>query len=111
MSGLKTRIEGNYLVIYLAGQMDVRMASESEAVLTKLAAEHKDKNILLNLKEVDSFSSSGLRVLVSLQRILRETNRRLKLCHLSPSVRKVFEIIDLLSMFEIYDSEEKAAAD
>jgi anti-sigma B factor antagonist len=53
-------------------------------------------------------SSSGLRVFVSLMRMLRENNRALKLTNLSVAVKKVFEVVELMDMFEIYDSEEAA---
>ena len=55
-------------------------------------------------------SSSGLRVFVSLMRNLKESNRSLKLCNLSPAVRKVFEVVELMDMFDIHESEEEALA-
>ncbi len=104
---LKVKEVDKYIVIYLGGKMDVYLASEVEGELKEIIQQNK-KDVILNLSEVDSFSSSGLRVMVSIQRLLKESNRNLKLCNLPLGVRKVFEVIDLVSMFQIYDSEEHA---
>jgi anti-sigma B factor antagonist len=69
-----------------------------------------DKNVLLDLNDVEYMSSSGLRVFVSVMRILKEKNLNLRLCNLSSAVRKVFEVVELMDMFEIYESQEEALA-
>jgi anti-sigma B factor antagonist len=98
------------IVVGLSGRMDVHLASEIEAELGKLVAQHATKHVILNLDEVEYMSSSGLRVFVSLMRTLKESNRMLKLSNLSVAVRKVFEVVELMDMFDIYDSEEEAVA-
>jgi len=90
--------------------MDVHLASETEGKLNELVKKYADKDFILNLEEVEYMSSSGLRVFVSLMRNLKESNRALKLCNLSVAVRKVFEVVELMDMFDIYESEEEAAA-
>jgi anti-sigma B factor antagonist len=40
--------------------------------------------------------------------MLRENSRALKLTNLSIAVKKVFEVVELMDMFEIYESEEAA---
>ena len=107
---MKTREVEQYLVVYLAGRMDVHLASETETQLNDLIREHAGKSVILNLEDVEYMSSSGLRVFVSLMRTLKESNRSLKLCNLSPAVRKVFEVVELMDMFEVYESEEEAVA-
>lgn len=104
----ETREANENMVAYLKGRIDVHMASEIEASLQKIIRENPGHNIVLNLKDVEYMSSSGLRVLVSLMRMLRENNRALKLTNLSVAVKKVFEVVELMDMFEIYDTEEAA---
>jgi anti-sigma B factor antagonist len=78
--------------------------------LNDVIRKHTGKNLILNLDDVEYMSSSGLRVFVSLMRTLKESNRSLRLCNLSVAVKKVFEVVELMDMFDIYDSEEEALA-
>ncbi len=105
---LTTKEISDNLVIYLSGRMDVHLSSEIEGHLNDLIQKNPDKNVILNLEDVDYMSSSGLRVFVSVMRSLKEKNRVLKLCNLSVAVRNVFEVVELMDMFNIFDSEEEA---
>mgnify|MGYP000889275886 CR=1 FL=1 len=107
---LSHEVRGNHLVVSLSGRMDVHLASEVENQLANLMKSQPDKHILLDLSDVEYMSSSGLRVFVSSMRTLRERNLNLLLCNLSPAVRKVFEVVELMDMFDIYESQEEALA-
>lgn len=107
---LNTTESGNHVVIYLTGRMDVHLASEVETELNSIMEKNPGKDIVLNLDDVEYMSSSGLRVFVSLMRSLKDKDRTLKLCNLSVAVRKVFEVVELMDMFNIYESEEEALA-
>ncbi|MCB1139964.1 MAG: STAS domain-containing protein [Leptospiraceae bacterium] len=107
---LKVKESGSHIVVYLSGRMDVHLASEIENELNDIIQKNNQKNIVLNLDDVEYMSSSGLRVFVSLMRTLKESGRNLKLCNLSLAVRKVFEVVELMDMFDIYESEEEALA-
>jgi len=41
-------------------------------------------------------------------RQLKESRRMLKLCRMNSSVRKIFEVVELMDMFDILDNEEDA---
>ncbi len=107
---LNVKETDKYLVVGLSGRMDVHLASDTENKLNDLIKKNADKNVILNLEDVEYMSSSGLRVFVSLMRNLKESNRELKLSNLSVAVRKVFEVVELMDMFDIYESEEEALA-
>ena len=107
---IKHKKTGDTLVIDLAGRIDVHLASEIEGEIAALVEKDDSPVVLLNLSDVEYMSSSGLRVFVSLMRTLNESNRNLKLCNLSPAVHKVFEVVELMDMFDIYESEEEALA-
>lgn len=107
---LQVSKQNKYLIISLSGRMDVHLASETEGQLNDLIIDNHDKDVILNLNDVEYMSSSGLRVFVSLMRSLKENNRNLKLCNLSMAVRKVFEVVELMDMFDIYESVEEALA-
>lgn len=108
---VKNRTVDSSIVVYLTGRMDVHLASEVEDDLNQILLNNPGKDIILNLDDVEYMSSSGLRVFVSLMRVLKERKNSLKLCNLSTAVRKVFEVVELMDMFDIYGSEEEALAD
>ncbi|EQA43240.1 STAS domain protein [Leptospira broomii serovar Hurstbridge str. 5399] len=64
----------------------------------------KESNIVLDMSNVEFVSSAGLRVIVASLRVCKEREIQLKLAALRPAVRKVFEIIDMDSLFKIYDT-------
>jgi anti-sigma B factor antagonist len=41
-------------------------------------------------------------------RILKETSRKLKLCNINSAVKKIFEVVELMDMFDIHESEADA---
>ena len=98
------------IVVYLKGRLDVHLSTEVEKEINDIIQQFPDKNILVNLDDVEYMSSSGLRVLVASMRILKANDKELKLCNLNPAVKKVFEVVELMDMFDIYDTEADALA-
>ena len=98
----------NTVVIYLEGRLDVHLSADIEKKINKLIENEPKSNILLNLKDVEYMSSSGLRIFVSTMRILKENNRKLVLCNMNNAVKKIFEVVELTDMFDIFNSEEEA---
>ncbi|MCS7204854.1 MAG: STAS domain-containing protein [Leptospiraceae bacterium] len=106
----ETSEKNNHIIVALHGRIDVHMATELEAYLNDLIEKHPTKNLVLNLSDVEYMSSSGLRVFVSVMRQLKEKNRQLKLTNLSLPVKRVFEVVELMDMFHIYEDEADAIA-
>lgn len=107
---IDTREENNHIIVYLKGRIDVHLASEIESELMKLIEQNPNKDFILNLSDVEYMSSSGLRVFVSIMRYFKERNRNLKLSNLSLAVKRVFEVVELMDMFDIYNDESDALA-
>ncbi len=105
---MKTKKVGNNLVIYLEGRLDVNLSAEIEKGINSIISENPESNVCLNLKEIEYMSSSGLRIIVSTMRILKEQNRVLVLCNMNRAVEKIFEVVELTDMFDIFDSEDDA---
>lgn len=102
--------EKGHVIVRLKGRIDVHMATQIENFLMNLIEENPNENLVLNLSEVEYMSSSGLRVFVSIMRNLKEKNRMLKLSNLSLAVKRVFEVVELMDMFDIYNDEQEALA-
>lgn len=98
----------NIAIIYLEGRLDVHLSADIEKEINKLIENDPKSNLLLNLKDVEYMSSSGLRIFVSTMRILKEGNRKLVLCNMNNAVKKIFEVVELTDMFDIFNSEDEA---
>lgn len=108
---LKTKKVNNVIVIYLSGKLDVHASADIEKEINKIIKQDPSSHLLLNLAQVEYMSSSGLRIFVSTMRILKESKRKLKLCAMNNAVKKIFEVVELMDMFSIYDTEEDALKD
>lgn len=107
---LKNKTVDNTIVLYPAGRLDVHLSAEVEKEINAVIQNNPDHHLLLNLSDVDYMSSSGLRIFVSTMRVLKESKRKLKLCNMNSAVQKIFEVVELMDMFDIYDNEEEALA-
>lgn len=105
---LKTKEVGNTIVAYLKGRLDVHISGEIEKDLMLLSEKNPEADFVLNLEGIEYMSSSGLRVLVALMRHLKTGGRKLKLCNMNLAVKKIFEVVELMDMFDVYASEEEA---
>ncbi len=105
---LNTKKIDNVWVIELSGRLDVHLSVDIEKEINKIIENNPGDHLLLNLKKVEYMSSSGLRIFVSTMRILKESKRKLKLCEMNNAVKKIFEVVELMDMFDIYDTEEDA---
>ncbi len=104
---LNTKKVDNIVVVYLTGRLDVHLSADIEKEINSIIQNEPDSHLLLNLKDVEYMSSSGLRIFVSTMRILKESKRKLKLCNMNNAVKKIFEVVELMDMFDIYDTEEE----
>ncbi len=105
---LDMRMEDNVAVISLKGRLDVHLSADIEAELNNIIRDNKTCHLLLNLKDVEYMSSSGLRIFVSTMRVLKESRRKLKLSNMNNAVKKIFEVVELMDMFDIYETEDEA---
>ncbi len=105
---LDSKKKGNVVIVYLKGRLDVHLSADVESDLNVLIEKEKGSNFLLNLTDVEYMSSSGLRIFVATMRILKEHGRQLKLCSLNSAVKKIFEVVELMDMFDVEETEEAA---
>ncbi len=59
--------------------------------------------VLVNCQNVTFIDSSGLAAIVIAFKQLREANKHLCFCSLSDQVRLLFELTDMVSVFEIFE--------
>jgi anti-sigma B factor antagonist len=90
----------NILTIAVSGRLDMITSKDLETVLDR--AIEKNQWIIVDLKDTDYISSSGLRVLLAGLERLKAKNGDLRLTSLQPVVREVFEISGLSNLFSLH---------
>ena len=66
------------------------------------------KNFVVNMDGVDLINSSGLGILISNLTNVKNNGGDLRLSHLSPKIRQIFQITKLSTVFKQYDTAEDA---
>lgn len=93
-------------IIELSGELDFHSSPELREKLNSLT-DKKTSKILINLKKVEYMDSSGIATFVETFQKTKKYNGKLMLSELTPTVRGVFEIAKLESIFDITSSEEE----
>ena len=105
---LNNTIKNGILVVYLEGRLDVSVANEVEEGLSELIDSGDHRKVVLNMDGIDYMSSSGFRACISTLRKLNAKEGALKMCNIKPAVKRIFDVIELTSLFDIYTSEDEA---
>lgn len=85
------------------GRLDLEGGKNLEKQLAGISPQRHDLWVI-DLAQVDFMDSSGLVALVSGLKAARGSGCRLVLCNLQAPVRLVFELTDLDSVFEIFET-------
>jgi len=104
---LSTRTVNGVLIVDCAGRI---VFGEESAYLRdmvkKLIAEKQ--NLVLNLSGVTYIDSGGLGTLVALYITARNNGSSIKLANLTQRVGDLLQVTKLVTIFDVYDSEQKA---
>ena len=83
---------GPVLLLQAWGRIDFFNANVLE-VQARRAVAGDDRDVIIDVSEVNYLSTAGLRVLLHLWQSLKKENRTLHICALKPYIQQVFEII------------------
>jgi anti-sigma B factor antagonist len=98
---------GDVVVVEVEGQLIVGNRQElKQRVLDE--AEAGARKVLIDFAKAGYIDSSGLGVLVSLAKRLRELGGDLRLANLNDDLQTLFELTKLDSLFQIADTRERA---
>lgn len=86
------------------GNLNVTNALEFERDLTTALAQDSISMLLVDLEQVELLDSAALMALVSGLKVAQKLGRCFSLCSISPSLRIIFELSQLDTVFEIFDS-------
>ena len=105
----ETSESGAQVVVSLQGELDLLATAELEPELDRLAGEPGVEVLTLDLRGLEFLDSSGLRLVVVIERRLREAGRRLVLVRGCQPVQRVFEITRMTERLEFVDTPEQIA--
>lgn len=102
--------EEKFVVLQPQGQLN---ANSGVGLKQQIAAIESDRFNLcvVDLTQVDFIDSAGLLSLVSALNAAKRKSCRLVLCNPRPSVRLIFEITQLDTVFELFDTYLEATAE
>lgn len=115
MEGIQLRTSqvgaaGTVTLLRVKGYVDATTAPEMhKAVASLLQEEHYQ--IVVDLSAVNYISSAGWGVFVGEIRTIREAGGDLKIVHMTPEVREVFEMLEFNRILTSYESIEEAIDD
>src|ERR1700709_1171176 len=99
--------QGEIVVVDVEGQLIVGNRQElKQKVLDEL--ERGEKKFLIDFSQTGYIDSSGLGVLVSLSKKIREQGGELRLANLNDDLKTLFELTKLDTLFQISDTRDRA---
>lgn len=103
----ETRVEGGVTVVSCNGR--ITFGDEAMALRENLKKVLADtRQLVLNLSGVSYIDSGGLGMLVGVYSSARAAGADIKLTGLGQRLRDVLQITKLVTVFEVYDSEQQA---
>ncbi|KYC38003.1 anti-anti-sigma factor [Scytonema hofmannii PCC 7110] len=97
-------------VIRPQGSLSGSKALELDKDLRTALAKDELSALLLDLQSVESLDCSGLMAMVSALKLAQTKRKRFSLCCVPPSLRMIFELTQLDTVFEIFDCEAEFEA-
>ncbi|MDO9540338.1 MAG: STAS domain-containing protein [Methanocalculus sp.] len=107
MLEIVARMEDDVPVIGLVGRLDAESSSLLETALNQALSDSASV-IILDATGLLYTSSSGLRVMLAVQKQLKQRGGELRIAAPKPDIRKVLSIAGFLTVFSIRDSVEEA---
>ena len=105
---LVTREIENIRIFDLSGRLDFEFISSAESKITSFIQKKPSGNFLFNFCDVEFISSSFLKVIIVNARKITEAKGELKLCCLNKSIKRIFDIVNIEEIVEVFDSEKEA---
>jgi anti-sigma B factor antagonist len=97
-------------VLDMDGKITIGEGSVALRTAIRRLLEEGKKKILLNLAKVGYIDSSGIGELVSSYTAINKEGGELKLLNLTQKLQDLLTITKLLTVFDVYESEEEALA-
>ena len=107
---IHTRTVGDVHVLDISGKITLGAATKTIRHTINDLLENGGKKIVLNLAEVNYIDSSGVGELVRTFTTVAQEGKELKLLNLTKKIRELLVITKLLTVFQVFESEQAALA-
>ena len=89
-------------LVELKGAIDTESHQSLEGELKEIMAE-KTRAVILDMAAVDYISSIGVKVVIWAKKELEKKKATLTMANLQPQIKKVFDVMKILPMLDIFD--------
>lgn len=97
-------------IIELTGKITIGSGDVKLRELINQSLDEGRSRILLDLAGVTAIDSSGIGEMVACYTTVTKREGQLKLLKLSPKINDILQVTQLITVFDVYDSEEEALA-
>jgi anti-sigma B factor antagonist len=103
---------GDILTIFLTDPkiLDAPLIDQIHQDMLKILGETKQRNVVLDFREVQFLSSAALGMLILINKKCKEQKINLKLCNIKPEIAQIFKITGMNKVFAIYKTADDALA-
>jgi anti-anti-sigma factor len=105
---LSTRTRDDVTIIDLKGKITIGAGDLELRNAVTQAVNDGAKKLLINLSDVTTIDSSGVGELVSSYTTAKNRGVQLKLVNLPAKVQDVLTVTQLITVFDVYDTEDEA---
>ncbi|MBL7072105.1 MAG: STAS domain-containing protein [Candidatus Omnitrophica bacterium] len=93
--------------VEMNGSLDSGTYQEFENELVEIIDDNT-KAVVLDMTDLTYISSAGIRVVISTKKALKRKGASFAMINLQPQIRRVFEAMKILPIFNIFDDTEEA---
>ena len=92
--------ENSHWLVETEGEIDIYTSPKLKDEISK-ALEDKKADIVMDCRDLSYLDSTGLGTLISILKILKESDHKIYIRNLKPNIRKLFDITELDKVFTI----------
>ena len=96
-------------IVEISGKLNTGASPEAESYIMALIADGANQ-FVLNLRDLDMISSTGLRVILASGKKLASSGGKLVICQPNHTVSDVLKMSGFNMMFQVFDTEDEALA-
>lgn len=105
---LSHRVENQLCVVSIVENIKSNEIVDLEGQLKLVFEKHPIEGVILNLKQVEQLSSSGVAMILMLHKALHNQKIKLGLCHLCPEPEELLSLSRVTKVIQIYSTEAEA---
>ena len=101
---LDTDVNRHTIRLSLSGKLDSDAAHSLDEKIRILLAEHDFDSMVLDMSGLEYITSTGIRVIIKVKTYLSRQHKELIMLNMQPQVKKVFDIVHLLPVLNVFES-------